>query len=67
MNTCVSIIMGNVNNDEILNILDIIIIIEYVLGNSQPSDSQAEFSDVNIVKNPAINPIAPPILMFLSL
>jgi len=48
MNTCISVIMGNVNNDAILNILDIIIIVEYVLGNSILSDAQIALSDLNL-------------------
>ena len=38
---------GDVNDDGLLNVLDIVQIVNYVLGNLEFSDSQSSSADVN--------------------
>ena len=38
---------GDVNNDSVLNILDIVIIVNYVLGNDTPTSSEFAAADLN--------------------
>ena len=38
---------GDVNNDSVLNILDIVLVVNYVLGNDTPTESEFSASDLN--------------------
>ena len=38
---------GDVNNDSVLNILDIVIVVNYVLGNDTPTSSEFATADLN--------------------
>jgi len=38
---------GDINNDEVINILDVILLINFIIGTSEPSDNEIIFSDLN--------------------
>ena len=40
-------VIGDINQDDIINILDIIILINYILGVESPTDNQFFLSDIN--------------------
>ena len=42
-----NILPGDVNEDDIINILDIVTVINFVLSTSEPSDAQFNASDLN--------------------
>ena len=39
--------LGDINNDNLLNVLDVVLIVGFILGNDIPSDSQLLNSDLN--------------------
>ena len=41
------VLIGDVNEDQIINILDIIAVINFVLSNNIPSENQFMLSDLN--------------------
>ena len=43
--TCVE--YGDTNNDGILNILDIVLLVGFILGNEIPNDDESVLSDIN--------------------
>ena len=42
-----SVLSGDVNDDEIVNILDVVSVINYILGNEEPNDFEFTASDLN--------------------
>ena len=44
---CDDWLLGDVNNDTTLNILDIVTLVNFVLGADQPEECQSEASDLN--------------------
>ena len=42
-----SLLLGDVNSDNIINIVDIIILVGYILGNELPNNNQLYVSDIN--------------------
>tara|TARA_B110000196_G_scaffold92791_1_gene80305 strand:- start:1344 stop:1604 length:261 start_codon:yes stop_codon:yes gene_type:complete len=42
-----NIMSGDVNFDSVLNILDIVIVVNYVLGNDTPTSSEFAAADLN--------------------
>ena len=46
-NSCSDWQLGDVNNDTILNILDIVTVVNFVLGANEAEDCQLEASDLN--------------------
>jgi len=42
-----SAMQGDINNDEMVNILDIVIVVNFVLGSDNPSSSEFSASDLN--------------------
>ena len=48
MNTCIQIILGDANQDEILNVIDIIMIVNYILDNIILSEKELVISDINV-------------------
>ena len=42
-----SSISGDINDDNVLNILDIVMMVNFVLGNQNPSDQEFNSSDIN--------------------
>jgi len=45
--SCSDWVLGDVNNDTTLNILDIVTLVNFVLGTDQPEECQSESSDLN--------------------
>ena len=45
--SCSDWLLGDVNNDTTLNILDIVTLVNFVLGTDQPEECQLEASDLN--------------------
>ena len=43
----ISGMLGDVNEDEVLNILDIVIVVNFVLGTNSPSTNDFMLSDLN--------------------
>ena len=41
-------LQGDANQDGVLDVLDIVLIISYILGNVEFSDSQKSISDINL-------------------
>ena len=41
------LLLGDINQDEIIDVLDIVIIVQFVLNFSTPSDLEFELSDIN--------------------
>ena len=42
-----NLLPGDINSDEILNVLDIVLLVNFVLGSATPDNSQANASDLN--------------------
>ena len=42
-----NLLPGDINSDEILNVLDIVLLVNFVLGSATPDGSQANASDLN--------------------
>jgi len=40
-------LVGDINNDEVINILDIILLINFIIGTSNPTDNEIISSDLN--------------------
>ena len=40
-------ILGDINSDGIINVLDVVLIIGFILNNSIPTDSEFYLSDIN--------------------
>ena len=47
LNTCISIVIGDINHDDIVNIIDIIMVINFILNENIMSDKQFIMSDIN--------------------
>ena len=47
MNTCMTVIRGDVNQDNLLNVADIVMIINFILDSNLPSGKQEVISDMN--------------------
>ena len=47
LNTCITIIVGDVNQDGILNIMDVIMIVDFILNDNMTSNKQLVISDLN--------------------
>ena len=45
--SCSDWVLGDLNNDTTLNILDIVTLVNFVLGADQPEECQSEASDLN--------------------
>ena len=41
------LLLGDVNFDSVINVLDVVMIVGYVLGNSELTEIQIEVSDLN--------------------
>ena len=41
------IVPGDINFDQIINILDIVSVMNFVIGSSEPTDIEFEASDIN--------------------
>ena len=41
------LIPGDINDDEIVNIIDIIVLIDFILGNTEPNEDWLNVSDIN--------------------
>jgi len=39
--------VGDINNDDLINILDIVILINFILGIDEPENQEFELSDLN--------------------
>ena len=40
-------LIGDINNDEVINILDVILLINFIIGTSEPSSNDIISSDLN--------------------
>mgnify|MGYP003326972032 FL=1 len=42
-----SALSGDINSDEVLNVLDLVMLVNFVLGDSTPTNSELNVSDLN--------------------
>ena len=42
-----SIVLGDINTDSVLNVLDVVILVNFILGNDTPSETEYPLSDIN--------------------
>ena len=47
LNTCMTVIMGDVTQDDILNVIDIVMLINFIINENTISDKQFAISDIN--------------------
>ena len=47
LNTCMTVIIGDVTQDNVINILDIVMVINFILDTISPSDKQEVIADMN--------------------
>ena len=47
LNTCMTVIMGDVTQDDILNVIDIVMLINFIINEDTISDKQFAISDIN--------------------
>jgi hypothetical protein len=48
LNTCVTVIKGDINQDEILNVMDIIMVVNFIINENTISNKQFAISDLNV-------------------
>ena len=48
MNTCITVIEGDINQDDILNVLDIVMIVNFIINENTISNKQFAISDLNL-------------------
>ena len=47
LNTCITVIMGDVNQDDTLNVIDVVMVVNFILNESTMSNKQFAISDMN--------------------
>ena len=47
LNTCITVIRGDVNQDNVVNVVDIVMVINFILDTISPSDKQEVIADIN--------------------
>ncbi|MDC1050885.1 dockerin type I repeat-containing protein, partial [Candidatus Marinimicrobia bacterium] len=48
LNTCITVIKGDINQDEILNVMDIIMVVNCIINENTISNKQFVISDLNL-------------------
>tara|TARA_B110000467_G_C18107443_1_gene360588 strand:+ start:45 stop:737 length:693 start_codon:yes stop_codon:yes gene_type:complete len=48
LNTCITVIEGDINQDDILNVLDIVMIVNFIINENTISNKQFAISDLNL-------------------
>jgi hypothetical protein len=48
LNTCITFIEGDINQDDILNVLDIVMIVNFIINENTISNKQFAISDLNL-------------------
>ena len=47
LNTCITVIIGDINQDNVLNVIDVVMVVNFILNENTISNKQFAISDMN--------------------